>query len=48
LRTAELHIDDDAGHAVALEHAEASAELLLDWVRRHAGVEPAAARPRAT
>jgi hypothetical protein len=41
---AELHIVDDAGNAVALEHPEASAELLLDWVRRHAGVEPAAAR----
>lgn len=41
---AELHIIDDAGHAVAMEHPEASAELLLDWVGRYAGVEPGAAR----
>ena len=33
---AELHVVPDAGHAVPLEHPEASARLLVDWVRRHA------------
>jgi hypothetical protein len=42
---AELHVVDDSGHAVPLEHPEASAELLLAWVRRHADVEPAAPGP---
>jgi pimeloyl-ACP methyl ester carboxylesterase len=41
---AELHIVSDAGHAVPLEHPEASARLLTEWVRRHATVEPAAPR----
>jgi acetyl esterase/lipase len=41
---AELHVVRDSGHAVPLEHPIASAELLVDWVRRHATVEPAAPR----
>jgi pimeloyl-ACP methyl ester carboxylesterase len=32
---AELQVFPDAGHAVPLEHPEASARLLADWVRRH-------------
>ena len=39
---AELHVMHDAGHAVPLEHPEASARLLIEWVQRHAAVEPAA------
>jgi hypothetical protein len=41
---AELHVVPDAGHAVPLEHPAASAELLIDWVARHAGATPAAPR----
>ena len=41
---AELHVVADAGHAVPLEHPAASAALLVEWVRRHALVEPAAPR----
>lgn len=41
---AELRVLSDAGHAVPLEHPEASAQLLLEWVQRHAAVEPAAPR----
>lgn len=41
---AELHVVPDAGHAVPLEQPEASASLLVEWVRRHAGIEPAAPR----
>lgn len=41
---AELCIVPGAGHAVPLEHPEATARLLLDWVRRHAACEPP--RPR--
>ena len=37
---AELHVVPEAGHAVPLEQPEASAELLVAWVRRNAGVEP--------
>jgi pimeloyl-ACP methyl ester carboxylesterase len=44
---AELHVVDDAGHAVPLEHPEAAARLLLDWVRRHAAAEPVAPSRRA-
>ena len=43
---AELHVVDDAGHAVPLEHPTASAELLIAWVRRHTTVEPVAPRRR--
>ncbi|HYF26001.1 MAG TPA: alpha/beta fold hydrolase [Baekduia sp.] len=43
---AELHVVPGAGHAAALEQDEATAELLLDWVRRHAG-EPVPAPPGA-
>jgi pimeloyl-ACP methyl ester carboxylesterase len=43
---AELHIVDDAGHAVPLEHPLASARLLVGWVRRHAGADPGAPRRR--
>ena len=38
---AELHVVPGAGHAVPLEHPEATARLLVDWMRRHAHVEPA-------
>jgi hypothetical protein len=41
---AELHVVHDAGHAVPLEHPTETAELLIGWARRHATVEPAAAR----
>ena len=34
---AQLHLVADAGHAVPLEHPEACAALLLDWVDAHAG-----------
>jgi len=37
---AELHVVPEAGHAVPLEQPAESAQLLLDWVRRHAGTEP--------
>ena len=37
----------DAGHAVPLEHPEASARLLVDWVRRHAQVRPMTPRRRS-
>jgi len=37
---AELHVVEDAGHAVPLEHPEASAELLTAWVRGHAARRP--------
>ena len=40
---AELHVVEDAGHAVPLEHPTETAELLIGWTRRHATVEPAAA-----
>lgn len=40
---AELHIERGAGHAVPLERQQACAVLLLDWVARHAGREPAPA-----
>jgi pimeloyl-ACP methyl ester carboxylesterase len=43
---AELHVVPGAGHAVPLEHSEASALMLVDWVRRHAGVEPDPPRRR--
>jgi pimeloyl-ACP methyl ester carboxylesterase len=43
---AELHVLSDAGHAVPLEHPESSARLLVEWVHRHAAVEPAAPRRR--
>ncbi len=43
---AELRVVPDAGHAVPLEHPEASARLLVDWVQRHADVERAAPRRR--
>ena len=42
---AELHVVPDAGHAVPLEHPSASAELLIEWVRRHTTVEPPARQP---
>src|SRR3954452_11364984 len=45
---AELHVVADAGHAVPLEHPEASARLLVDWVGRHAHVRPATPRHRST
>ena len=35
---AELHVVPDGGHAVPLEHPTASAQLLIEWVRRHATV----------
>jgi pimeloyl-ACP methyl ester carboxylesterase len=41
---AELHVVADAGHAVPLEHPAATAGLLVEWVRRHANVEPTAER----
>jgi 3-oxoadipate enol-lactonase len=41
---AELHVVPDAGHAVPLEHPLQSARLLVGWVARHAGAEPAAPR----
>jgi pimeloyl-ACP methyl ester carboxylesterase len=41
---AELHVMPDAGHAVPLEHPAASAELLIDWVARHAAATPATPR----
>ncbi len=34
---AQLHVVPGAGHAVPLEHPQASAELIVDWVGRHAG-----------
>jgi acetyl esterase/lipase len=37
---AELHVVPDAGHAVPLEHPEASAQLLTAWVRDHADRRP--------
>ena len=37
---AELWMIPGGGHAAPLEHAEESAERLLDWVDRHAGVVP--------
>lgn len=43
---AELHVITDAGHAVPLERPEASARLLVEWVQRHAAVEPAVPRRR--
>jgi 3-oxoadipate enol-lactonase len=39
---AELHVVPDAGHAVPLEQPVASARLLVQWVQRHAGIEPTA------
>jgi hypothetical protein len=42
---AELHVAAGAGHAVPLEQPEATARLLLEWIERHADVEPPAARP---
>jgi 3-oxoadipate enol-lactonase len=36
----ELHVVPGAGHAVPLEQPEASAQLLVEWVRRHAAAEP--------
>lgn len=42
---AELHLERGAGHAVPLERPQACAEVLLDWVARHAGHEPAAPAP---
>ena len=47
IRDAELHVFPDAGHAVPLEHPEASARLLVDWVRRHAQVRPMTPRRRS-
>ncbi len=41
---AELHVIHEAGHAVPLEHPTASAQLLIEWVRRHATVRPPAPR----
>jgi uncharacterized membrane protein len=41
---AELHVVPDGGHAVPLEHPTASAQLLIEWVRRHATVQPPAPR----
>ena len=37
---AELHLVEGVGHAVPLEHPEASARLLVDWVTRHADAVP--------
>lgn len=37
---AELHVERGAGHAVPLERPQRSAEVLLDWVARHAGSVP--------
>jgi 3-oxoadipate enol-lactonase len=37
---AELHVVHDAGHAVPLEHPEATAQLLTAWVRDHADRRP--------
>jgi len=37
---AELHVVEGAGHAVPLEHPEASARLLTTWVRDHADRRP--------
>ncbi len=39
-----LHVMPDSGHAVPLEHPEASARLLISWVKSHALLEPAAPR----
>ena len=39
---AELHVVPGAGHAVPLEEPETCARVLLDWVARHAGLEPVA------
>jgi 3-oxoadipate enol-lactonase len=41
---AELHVVPRAGHAVPLEQPRESADLIVAWVRRHAGFEPASAR----
>lgn len=41
---AELHIVPGAGHAVPLEHLEATARVIVDWVQRNAHVVPAAPR----
>lgn len=41
---AELHVIDEAGHAVPLEYPTASAQLLVQWVRCHASVESTAPR----
>jgi 3-oxoadipate enol-lactonase len=41
---AELYVVPGVGHAVPLERPAESADLLVEWVRRHAGVEPAAPR----
>ena len=43
---AELTVVPDVGHAVPLERPEQSAQVLVDWVRRHAGVEPPAPQRR--
>jgi 3-oxoadipate enol-lactonase len=43
---AELHLVPGCGHAVPLEHPQATARLLIDWVRRQAHVEPPAPRGR--
>jgi pimeloyl-ACP methyl ester carboxylesterase len=37
---AQLHVVAEAGHAVPLEHPEACAALLLEWVHAHARFEP--------
>lgn len=37
---AQLHLVADAGHAVPLEQPDACAQLLHDWVDRHAWFEP--------
>jgi hypothetical protein len=38
---AELRVVPGAGHAVPLEEPKACARMLVDWVERHAGLEPA-------
>lgn len=42
---AELHLERGAGHAVPMERPGACAEVLLQWVARHAAHEPASAAP---
>jgi 3-oxoadipate enol-lactonase len=42
---ADLHVVHDAGHVVPLEQPEATARVLVDWVRRHAVSQPAPPRP---
>lgn len=42
LPDAELQVMPGAGHAVLLEQPRATAALVTDWVRRHAGSEPPA------